>query len=177
MTFAVFAVLALLARTAVADRGNAALQFTGGGHMKVVKSHRAQEVSEQLNADAAKKAAERAYIRKQMQAQKEKGVQEQAEGHNIKSLVARWTVGGSSPLDDYISRDELEAWERAGNLKLFVAFSRKKGTPKTYVQNLISQQAAMVAECQLEGQSARVCRLCLLVVHSAGHRQYGKSAL
>jgi hypothetical protein len=46
MTSAVFAVLALLARTAIADRGNAALELTGGAHMKVVKSHRAQDMSE-----------------------------------------------------------------------------------------------------------------------------------
>jgi len=47
---------------------------------------------------------------------------------------------------DYIYRDELEAWEKDGCLKLFVAFSRRRDTPKIYVQDLISQEAALVAE-------------------------------
>jgi cytochrome P450/NADPH-cytochrome P450 reductase len=58
---------------------------------------------------------------------------------------------------DYIYRDELEAWEKAGSLKLFVAFSRKEGTPKTYVQNLISQQAALVADYIGKGAYFYVC--------------------
>jgi len=58
---------------------------------------------------------------------------------------------------DYIYRDELEAWETAGSLKLFVAFSRKEGTPKTYVQNLISQEAALVAEYIGKGAYFYVC--------------------
>jgi len=58
---------------------------------------------------------------------------------------------------DYIYRDELEAWEKAGSLKLFVAYSRKEGTPKTYVQNVISQQAALVAEYVGKGAYVYVC--------------------
>jgi len=58
---------------------------------------------------------------------------------------------------DFIYRDELEAWEKAGNLKLFVAFSRKRGTPKTYVQDLISQQAKLVAEQIRRGAYVYIC--------------------
>jgi hypothetical protein len=45
-SFVVFAALALLGRTAAADRGNVALELAGGAHVKVVKAHRAQELSD-----------------------------------------------------------------------------------------------------------------------------------
>ncbi|CAK0877349.1 unnamed protein product, partial [Prorocentrum cordatum] len=46
MIFVVFAALALLARTSLADRGNLALELGGGAHTRVVKAHTAQELSE-----------------------------------------------------------------------------------------------------------------------------------
>jgi cytochrome P450/NADPH-cytochrome P450 reductase len=58
---------------------------------------------------------------------------------------------------DYLYRDELEAWEKEGCLKLFVAFSRKHGTPKTYVQDLISQKADLVAEYVRRGAYIYIC--------------------
>jgi len=58
---------------------------------------------------------------------------------------------------DYIYRNELEAWEKEGCLKLFVAFSRKQGTPKTYVQDIISQEAALVAEHARRGGYIYIC--------------------
>jgi len=71
MTLVVFAALAVLARTSLADRGNVALELGGGAHMRVVKAHRAQELSEikdqlrqlkervdRLEADQADEAAE-----------------------------------------------------------------------------------------------------------------------
>jgi hypothetical protein len=46
MTLAVFAALALLARTAIADRVNTALEITGDTHMEAMKSSQVQEMSE-----------------------------------------------------------------------------------------------------------------------------------
>jgi len=46
MAFAVFAALALLARIAIADRVNTALEITGDTHMKAVKSNQVKEMSE-----------------------------------------------------------------------------------------------------------------------------------
>merc|ERR1711953_639981 len=44
---------------------------------------------------------------------------------------------------DYIYRDELAAFLERGTLsQLHIAFSRKEGVPKTYVQDLIQQEAA-----------------------------------
>ena len=58
---------------------------------------------------------------------------------------------------DYLYKDELQAWEAEGSLKLFVAFSRKEGTPKTYVQSLIAQQSALVVELVKKGAHVYVC--------------------
>jgi cytochrome P450/NADPH-cytochrome P450 reductase len=58
---------------------------------------------------------------------------------------------------DYIYRDELEAWEKEGCLKLFVAFSRKRDAPKTYVQDLIWREAALVAAYIRRGAHFYVC--------------------
>merc|ERR1719221_1139170 len=58
---------------------------------------------------------------------------------------------------DYIYRDELEAWEKDKCLKLFVAFSRRRGTPKIYVQDLISQEASLVAEYVRRGAYIYIC--------------------
>ncbi|WP_064641160.1 bifunctional cytochrome P450/NADPH--P450 reductase, partial [Paenibacillus sp. AD87] len=42
---------------------------------------------------------------------------------------------------DFIYRQELEQYEQAGIVKLHTAFSRVEGTPKTYVQHLMLQEA------------------------------------
>jgi len=49
MTLAVFAALALLARSAIADRGNVALEVGAGTHMSEARSHKAHEISEMKN--------------------------------------------------------------------------------------------------------------------------------
>jgi len=59
--------------------------------------------------------------------------------------------------DDFLYREELEAHEAAGRLQLFVAFSRKRGVPKTYVQQLIAEQSALLAELLLRGAHVYVC--------------------
>mmetsp|Transcript_97564 Transcript_97564/g.257625 ORF Transcript_97564/g.257625 Transcript_97564/m.257625 type:complete len:198 (+) Transcript_97564:92-685(+) len=46
MTFVVFAILAVLVRASLADRGNVALELSGGARMNVVKAHRAQQLFE-----------------------------------------------------------------------------------------------------------------------------------
>ncbi|CAK0900750.1 unnamed protein product [Prorocentrum cordatum] len=46
MTPAVLAALALLGRTAIANRGNVALELGGGAHMKAGGAHQGQELSE-----------------------------------------------------------------------------------------------------------------------------------
>merc|ERR1712048_2853 len=58
---------------------------------------------------------------------------------------------------DYIYKDELEAWVKGGWLDLHVAFSRKEGTPKTYVQHLIPKQAERITEMIKQGGRIYVC--------------------
>jgi cytochrome P450/NADPH-cytochrome P450 reductase len=58
---------------------------------------------------------------------------------------------------EYIYREELEQYQGSGSLKLFVAFSRKAGAPKAYVQQLIVQQAAMIADMIKRGAFFYVC--------------------
>jgi len=58
---------------------------------------------------------------------------------------------------DFIYKEELQAWEAAGSLKLFVAFSRKPGTPKTYVQHLVAQEKALMTELIKKGAHVYVC--------------------
>ena len=58
---------------------------------------------------------------------------------------------------DYLFKDELQAWEADGSLKLFVAFSRKEGTPKTYVQHLVEQEKALMVELVMKGAHVYVC--------------------
>ncbi|WP_088834661.1 bifunctional cytochrome P450/NADPH--P450 reductase [Paenibacillus tyrfis] len=43
---------------------------------------------------------------------------------------------------DYIYREELDQYERDGVVTLHMAFSRKEGVPKTYVQHLMANNAA-----------------------------------
>ncbi|CAK0876276.1 unnamed protein product [Prorocentrum cordatum] len=66
MTLVVFAALAVLARTSLADRGNVALELGGGAHMRVVKElseikdqlRQLKERVDRLEADQADEAAE-----------------------------------------------------------------------------------------------------------------------
>lgn len=58
---------------------------------------------------------------------------------------------------DFLYREELQAYEEAGLLQLFVAFSRKPGVPKTYVQQLIAEQAALLGDLVGRGAHIYVC--------------------
>merc|ERR1712061_621465 len=44
--------------------------------------------------------------------------------------------------DEFLYREEFEAWQEDGFLELHVAFSRASRRPKAYVQHLIDEQAA-----------------------------------
>jgi cytochrome P450/NADPH-cytochrome P450 reductase len=48
--------------------------------------------------------------------------------------------GCRDPLQDYLYEDEFKAWEAAGVVKVFPAFSREPGKPKMYVQQAIAAQ-------------------------------------
>merc|ERR1712224_435641 len=58
---------------------------------------------------------------------------------------------------EYIYKEELEQYEESGFLNLFVAFSRKAGAPKTYVQHQIAQQASLVVDTISRGGYFYVC--------------------
>lgn len=55
---------------------------------------------------------------------------------------------------EFLYRGELEAWERSGALRLLVAFSRRDGK---YVQDLLLQHSALVAEKVRRGAVLYVC--------------------
>lgn len=52
---------------------------------------------------------------------------------------------------DFIYRKELEQYEKEGVVTLHTAFSRTEGTPKTYVQHLMTQHAATIIQ-MMEGE-------------------------
>ena len=52
--------------------------------------------------------------------------------------------GCRDPLQDFLYEDELRAFEAAGVTRLYAAFSREPGTPKTYVQQAIKEQSEAV---------------------------------
>jgi len=58
---------------------------------------------------------------------------------------------------DFLYRPELEGWQRSGALELHVAFSRKSGQPKTYVQHLVKQQADKLKPLIEGGAHVFVC--------------------
>ncbi|MBS7541218.1 bifunctional cytochrome P450/NADPH--P450 reductase [Ancylobacter lacus] len=59
---------------------------------------------------------------------------------------------------DYLYREELEAYRDDGTLNLLaVAFSRRAGTPKTYVQDLLRTHADVVGEMVRRGGSVLIC--------------------
>lgn len=59
--------------------------------------------------------------------------------------------------DDFIYRDELEGYVRDGIVSLYTAFSRKEGVPKTYVQDLIEQNAEAVITLLASGGHLYIC--------------------
>ncbi|MDQ0347692.1 bifunctional cytochrome P450/NADPH--P450 reductase [Ancylobacter vacuolatus] len=59
---------------------------------------------------------------------------------------------------DYLYREELEAYQDEATLNLLaVAFSRREGTPKTYVQDLLRAHSATVQELVARGASILIC--------------------
>ncbi|MBI5514089.1 MAG: cytochrome P450 [Deltaproteobacteria bacterium] len=66
--------------------------------------------------------------------------------------------GCRGPSQDYLYRQELEAWAADGTLDgLFLAFSREPGTPKTYVQDRLREQGRMLWDVVQAGGSFFVC--------------------
>lgn len=66
--------------------------------------------------------------------------------------------GCRRPDQDYLYREELESYAQDGTLAgLYVAFSRQPDQPKTYVQDLIQQQAQKVWSLLQEGAYVFVC--------------------
>jgi len=58
---------------------------------------------------------------------------------------------------EFLYREELEAWQASKALELHVAFSRKEGIPKTYVQQLIEKESARIADLIMAGAHIYVC--------------------
>ncbi|MGG2990395.1 bifunctional cytochrome P450/NADPH--P450 reductase [Paenibacillus macerans] len=58
---------------------------------------------------------------------------------------------------DFIYRDELEGYVGDGIVSLYTAFSRKEGVPKTYVQDLIEQNAEAVITLLASGGHLYIC--------------------
>jgi len=58
---------------------------------------------------------------------------------------------------DFIYQEELESWVKDGFLTLHVAFSRAPGKPKTYVQHLIQEQGAKMADLVKRGAQIYIC--------------------
>jgi cytochrome P450/NADPH-cytochrome P450 reductase len=52
--------------------------------------------------------------------------------------------GCRDPLQDFLYEEEMQAFEAAGVTRLFPAFSREPGKPKTYVQQAIKDHSADV---------------------------------
>src|SRR3954467_1951884 len=52
--------------------------------------------------------------------------------------------GCRDPLQDFLYEDELRAFEAAGVTRVYAAFSREPGRPKTYVQQSIEAHGAEV---------------------------------
>jgi len=64
--------------------------------------------------------------------------------------------GCRKPDEDYLYAEELQSFEAAGLVELRVAFSRA-GATKTYVQDLIAEEAARVGELIDAGATIYVC--------------------
>ena len=74
--------------------------------------------------------------------------------------------GCRDPLQDFLYEDELRAFEAAGVTRLFSAFSREPGKPKTYVQQAIKEHSEDV--WRLLQQEAVILRLRRSLAHGAG---------
>jgi cytochrome P450 / NADPH-cytochrome P450 reductase len=59
--------------------------------------------------------------------------------------------------DDFLYQDELQAWVAKGVTKVYTAFSRREGQPKTYVQDQIKAHADEVWQLIQEGAVIYVC--------------------
>ncbi len=59
--------------------------------------------------------------------------------------------------NDYIYRNELEAYDKEGVVSLHTAFSRKSDSPKTYVQHLMAQNAEEVMTLLDQGAMLYLC--------------------
>merc|ERR1719436_1263924 len=59
--------------------------------------------------------------------------------------------------DDFMYKEELEGFQSSGFLQLFVAFSRKAGHPKTYVQHLVLREAELMRDLLGRGAHVYVC--------------------
>lgn len=58
---------------------------------------------------------------------------------------------------EFLYREELEAWVKDGFLDLHVAFSRSSGKPKVYVQQLVQQQSSKMVELVKRGAHIYIC--------------------
>ena len=58
--------------------------------------------------------------------------------------------------EDFIYKDEIEAWESSKNVEVHKAFSRE-GKEKVYVQHLLSKESALVKELLELGASIYIC--------------------
>ncbi|NWN78933.1 MAG: cytochrome P450 [Bacillus sp. (in: Bacteria)] len=65
--------------------------------------------------------------------------------------------GCRHPEEDYLYRDELEKAERDGIVQLHTAFSRLEGRPKTYVQDLMKEDAEMLIHLLDKGARLYIC--------------------
>jgi len=59
--------------------------------------------------------------------------------------------------NDFLYKEELEVWMTQGFLKLFVAFSRKAGAQKKYVQQVIKEQSLLMVDYLKRGACVYVC--------------------
>jgi len=58
--------------------------------------------------------------------------------------------------EDFIYKDEIEAWESNKNVEVYKAFSRE-GKEKVYVQHLIGKEASLIKDLLSEGASIYIC--------------------
>ncbi len=65
--------------------------------------------------------------------------------------------GCRDPLQDFLYEDELRAFEAAGVTRLFTAFSREPGKPKTYVQQAIQEHGEDVWRLLQQEATIYVC--------------------
>jgi cytochrome P450/NADPH-cytochrome P450 reductase len=58
---------------------------------------------------------------------------------------------------EFLYQEELRAWQKEGALELHVAFSRKPGQPKVYVQELVLKEGARLTDLVRRGAHIYVC--------------------